>query len=38
MPLTLGLGPILVIGPVVEDYVVMDELDITRPEFDIEIV
>ena len=38
MSLALGLGPILVIGAIVQDHVVVDELDIARLELDIEIV
>jgi hypothetical protein len=38
MSLALGLGPILVIGAIVQNHVVVDELDIARLELDIEIV
>jgi hypothetical protein len=38
MSLALRLGPILVIGATVQDYVIMDKLDIARLELDIEIV
>ena len=38
MSLPLGLGPILIIGAIVQDHVVMDELDVARLELDIEIV
>ena len=38
MPLALGLRPILIIGAIVQDHVVVDELDIAGLELDVEIV
>ena len=38
MSLALRLGPILVIRAIVQDHVVVDELDITGLELDVEIV
>jgi hypothetical protein len=38
MSLALGLGPILVVGAIVRDHVVVDELDVTGLKLDIEII
>ena len=38
MPLALRLGPIHVIGAIVQDHVVVDELDVPRLELDIKMV
>ena len=38
MPLALRLRPILVVGAVVQDHVVVDQLDIAGLELDVEIV
>src|ERR1700682_2801810 len=38
MSFPLRLGPVLVIGAIVQDHVVVDQLDIARLELDIEIV
>ena len=38
MSFPLGLRPILVIGAIVQDHMVVDQLNIARLELDIEII